>query len=154
MAGKSINVKVSRVKIIDALQSRLAVMISEQEAYDKAVKQYEKDKADWIFNVSKLALSSDKVTLNHDRSSVNVSNWRTKDSQHVLVEVVLDFPKEMLPPEPKEPENPFKSYGYGRNYTGNFEERKEEIRNAVHILNLSDEEVVSTSTYQSVSRYL
>lgn len=154
MAGKSINVKVSRVKIIDALQSRLAVMISEQEAYDKAVKQYEKDKADWIFKVSKLALKSDKVELNTDRSGVNISHWRTKDSQHVLVEVALDFPKEMLPPEPEEPKNPFQSSGYGRNYSGNFEERKEEIRNAVHILQLSDEEVVSTSTYQSVSRYL
>lgn len=154
MAGKSINVKVSRLKIIDALQSRLAVMVSEKEAYDKAREQYDKDRADWIFKVSELALSSDKVTLNGDRSSVNVSNWRTKDSQHVLVEVVLDFPKEMLPPEPKEPENPFSSHGYGRNYIGNFEERKEEIRNAVHILSLSDEEVVSTSTYQSVTKYL
>ena len=70
MAGKSINVKVSRVKIIDALQSRLSEMISQKEAFDKAVKDYEKAKSDWVFNVSQLALGSDEAELNVAKTHV------------------------------------------------------------------------------------
>jgi hypothetical protein len=155
MAGKAINVKVSRVKIIDALQSRLAQMISDKEAYDKAEKKYEKDKADWVFKVSELALKSNKIELNADKTNVYTNgHYRTKSSKHALVEIVLDVPLNLLPPQPEEPKYPFRSEGYGRNYVGGFDDRKQEIENAIRILQLSDEEVVSTSTYQSVSRYL
>ena len=59
-----------------------------------------------------------------------------------------------MPAEPEAPQNVFQSQGYGRTYIGNYEERIGEMQNAIRILNMSDEEVVSTSTYQSVSRYL
>jgi hypothetical protein len=35
-----------------------------------------------------------------------------------------------------------------------YKEQKEEIENAIRILKMTDEEVVSTSTYQAVARYL
>jgi hypothetical protein len=57
-------------------------------------------------------------------------------------------------PQPEAPKQPFQSNGYGRDYVGNYEQRIAEIQNAIRVLNMSDEEVVSTSTYQSVSRYL
>jgi len=59
-----------------------------------------------------------------------------------------------VPTEPEAPKQPFQSEGYGRTYIGNYEDRVAEMQNAIRILNMSDEEVVSTSTYQSVSRYL
>jgi hypothetical protein len=59
-----------------------------------------------------------------------------------------------MPVEPEAPKPPFQSQGYGRNYIGGFEDRLAEIQNAIRVLSMSDEEVVSTSTYQSVSRYL
>ena len=59
-----------------------------------------------------------------------------------------------MPAEPEAPQNVFQSSGYGRTYIGNYEERIAEMQNAIRILNMSDEELVSTSTYQSVSRYL
>jgi hypothetical protein len=36
----------------------------------------------------------------------------------------------------------------------NYREQKEEISNAIRILKMTDEETVSTSTYQAVARYL
>jgi len=35
-----------------------------------------------------------------------------------------------------------------------YREMKEEISNAIRILQLTDEEVVSTSTYNSIAKYL
>jgi len=50
---------------------------------------------------------------------------------------------------PKEPEKDFETFS-----VYNYREQKEEISNAIRILKMTDEEVVSTSTYQAVSRYL
>jgi hypothetical protein len=36
----------------------------------------------------------------------------------------------------------------------NYREQKEEISNAIRILKMTDEEVVNTSTYNAVARYL
>jgi hypothetical protein len=155
MAGKAINVKVSRVKIIQALEDKLAEMQKQKQEYDNAEKAYEEAKSEWIFNVAELALKSDKVTLDTNSTHVYKDHWRTKNSSLAKVEVCFDIPIDMLPEEPTQPmSDPFKSSGYGRNYVGGFNDRAEEISNAIRILKLSDEEVVSTSTYQSVSRYL
>ena len=35
-----------------------------------------------------------------------------------------------------------------------YREQKEEIENAIRILKMTDEEVVSTSTYNAIARYL
>jgi hypothetical protein len=35
-----------------------------------------------------------------------------------------------------------------------YKEQKEEIENAIRILKMTDEEVVNTSTYNAVARYL
>jgi hypothetical protein len=154
MAGKAINVKVSRVKIIQALEDKLAEMQNLKQEYDNAEKAYEEAKSEWIFNVAELALKSDKVTLDTNSTNVYKDHWRTKNSSLAKVEVCFDIPIDMLPEEPQQAKDPFKSSGYGRNYVGGFNDRAEELSNAIRILKLSDEEVVSTSTYQSVSRYL
>ena len=50
---------------------------------------------------------------------------------------------------PKEPTKDFESMS-----VYNYREQKEEIANAIRILKMTDEEVVNTSTYNAVARYL
>ena len=50
---------------------------------------------------------------------------------------------------PAEPEK-----NYDRMNQHEYREKKEEISNAIRILKMTDEEVVSTSTYNSVAKYL
>jgi hypothetical protein len=50
---------------------------------------------------------------------------------------------------PKEPEKDYDSMS-----VHTYREQKEEISNAIRILKMTDEETVSTSTYQAVARYL
>jgi hypothetical protein len=50
---------------------------------------------------------------------------------------------------PVEPEK-----NYSKIHSSTYREMKEEIGNAIRILKMTDEEVVSTSTYNSVAKYL
>jgi hypothetical protein len=152
MAGKAINVKVARTKVIKALEVKVQEMQNQQMNFDLAYAKFESDYADWKSKVAQIAYSHlDSVS---DKSkTISVRNaWHNDDKTRVDVEVEID--KTLLPAEPESPKNPFQTSGYGRNYIGGFEDRLAEITNAIRVLSMSDEEVVSTSTYQSVSRYL
>jgi hypothetical protein len=152
MAGKAINVKVARTKVIKALEVKVEEMKNQQMNFDLAYAKFESDYADWKSKVAQIAYSHlDSVS---DKSkTISVRNaWHNDDKTRVDVEVEID--KTLLPAEPESPKNPFQTSGYGRNYIGGFEDRLAEITNAIRVLSMSDEEVVSTSTYQSVSRYL
>jgi len=152
MAGKAINVKVARTKVIKALEVKVQEMQNAQMNFDLAYAKFESDYADWKSKVAQIAYAN--LDLVSDKTkTISVRNaWHNDDKTRVDVEVEID--KTLLPAEPESPKNPFQTSGYGRNYIGNFEDRLAEITNAIRVLSMSDEEVVSTSTYQSVSRYL
>ena len=152
MAGKAINVKVARTKVIKALEVKVEEMKNAQMNFDLAYAKFESDYADWKSKVAQIAYSH--LDSAPDKSkTISVRNaWHNDDKTRVDVEVEID--KTLLPAEPESPKQPFQSSGYGRNYIGGFEDRLAEITNAIRVLSMSDEEVVSTSTYQSVSRYL
>jgi hypothetical protein len=152
MAGKAINVKVARTKVIKALEVKVEEMKNQQMNYELAYAKHEADYADWKNKVAQIAYTHlDSVT--DKQKTISVRNaWHNDDKLRVDVEVEID--KTLLPTEPEAPKQPFQSGGYGRNYIGSFEDRVAEIMNAIRVLSMSDEEVVSTSTYQSVSRYL
>ena len=152
MAGKAINVKVARTKVIKALEVKIEEMQNQKMNYDLAYSKYESDFELWKQEVAKIAYANFDITSTSKKSVTTRNAWGNDDSIRVDVEVEID--KSKVPTEPKAPENHFGSSGYGRTYIGNFEERIGEMQNAIRILNMSDEEVVSTSTYQSVSRYL
>jgi hypothetical protein len=152
MAGKAINVKVARTKVIKALEVKVQEMQNAQMNFDLAYAKFESDYADWKSKVAQIAYAN--LDLVSDKTkTISVRNaWHNDDKTRVDVEVEID--KTLLPAEPESPKNPFQTSGYGRNYIGGFEDRLAEITNAIRVLSMSDEEVVSTSTYQSVSRYL
>ena len=152
MAGKSINVKVARVKVIKALEVKIEEMKNQKMNYDLAFSKYEDDHKAWKDEVAKIAYANFDITSTSKKSVTTRNAWGNDDSIRVDVEVEID--KSKVPVEPEAPKQPFQSEGYGRTYIGNYEDRVAEMQNAIRILNMSDEEVVSTSTYQSVSRYL
>jgi hypothetical protein len=59
-----------------------------------------------------------------------------------------------LPVEPEGVVNPFRNTWSGKTYLGNYEERVAEIKNAITILNMCEEDTVNTSTYANVAKYL
>jgi hypothetical protein len=135
---KAISVKIATTKVIKALETKLAQIQKDktnqktnEEKFQKATEKYNKE-------VAKLAL--DKISKATDLSAHKRYNG----------EIVVNF---SLPAGtidlPTEPEREFQSF-----HEWQYKEMIEEIENAVRILKMTDEEVVSTSTYNAIARYL
>jgi hypothetical protein len=137
--GKAINVKIATTKVIKALETKLAQVkkdYAEQGAneakYQKAYKAWQKEIGKWAIDHFSKA----------ENIRTNYRQWnKTLNVDFDLVVNETDFPKE-----------PEKDYEVIHQHT--YNEMKEEIENAIRILKMTDEEVVSTSTYNAIARYL
>ena len=152
MAGKGINIKVKREAIIKALHDRLTEMVHIQEEYEREVEAYEKAQLKWKEDVAKATLKVlDFKTISENiniRKGYSVNNNQT----NVMIDVMVDDNK--LPVEPEGVKNPFSNTWSGKTYLGNYEERIAEIKNALTILNMCEEDTINTSTYANVAKYL
>ena len=137
--GKAISVKIATPKVIKALEGALAKLeldYTSQEANEaKYQKQYEK----WKKEVQDYAIANIKKAENFRTNYRSWNNSLNIDFDLTVTESAL----------PKEPTKDFESMS-----VYNYREQKEEIANAIRILKMTDEEVVNTSTYNAVARYL
>jgi hypothetical protein len=150
MASKGINIKIYRTKLLTALQDKLDEVQSNQALYEAAVKTHKDIWEDYQNKVKKIALKSvDSVT------NVSESRWQSDDNFKVY-SFDVKIPVSQLPEQPEEPIPPYRGgRGHGRNYVSNdYEDIFADMSNAIRMLKLSDEEVISTATYASVAKYL
>jgi hypothetical protein len=148
--SKGINIKVSKDKLVTALKEKLSEVCLNQSLYEKAVKTHKDIWEDYQNKVKKIAVKSiDSVT------NVTESRWQSDDNFKVY-SFDVKIPVSQLPQQPEEPIPPYKGgRGHGRNYVSNdYDDIVADLTNAIRMLELSDEDVVSTATYASVSRYL
>ena len=137
--GKSISVKIPTQRVIDALTqslNKLELDYTSQEAkeaeYQIAYKTWQKELAEYaIANWSK----AENIRTNY-RSYNKTLN--------------LDF--DIISGDKNFPAEPVKDFEVIHNHS--YREQKEEMSNAIRILKMTDEEVVNTSTYNAVARYL
>ena len=137
--GRTINVKIPTVKVITALQQALAKLELDYTTQDEAEAKYQKAAEKWRKEVIKFAVDNiskaENIRTNYRQWSHNLNvdfDLTVKDSEF-----------------PAEPERDFESMN-----VHTYREMKEEISNAIRILQLTDDETVSTSTYNSIARYL
>jgi hypothetical protein len=138
--SKAISVKIATPKVIKALEASLAKLESDyasQEAneakYIKAYEKYKKELSDYaVANIKKA--ENFRTSFRSWNGTLNIDFDLTGLSESAL---------------PKEPTRDFESIGHHA-----YREQKQEMENAIRILKMTDEEVVSASTYQAVARYL
>lgn len=147
-SNKGINIKVARVKIIDALKVRLSDLETTHNKYLQDVETYKQARQDWIDSLFKIVVKNPELKTEVESRDY----WGNKDFLRLSVE--YSVPRNIIKDEPVEPKNPIKSVGHGRNYIGEAQDQIAELSNAIRMLELSDEEVVSTATYASVAKYL
>lgn len=136
--SKSLSVKVSTAKLIKALEAALTKREKEANDYKKARADYEKEHKEFVKNLTSL-IGTNKVTLKD--TSFREKGWKTD-----LPEVEFTFTINGSVKVPKEPE---------RNASHYANEREcDEIRNAISLLKMTDDEYVGTSTYKGVAQYL
>ncbi len=148
--GKGINIKVSKEKLLIALEEKLSEVHSNQALYEAGVETHKDNWKNYEEAIKKIALKNlDSVT------DVTPARWQNDDNFTVF-EITVKVDNTKLPTEPKEPTPPYKGgRGYGKNYVSNdYDDIVADLTNAIRMLKLSDEDVVSTATYASVSRYL
>ncbi len=135
---KAISVKIATTKVIKALETKLAQIQKDKANQKVNEEKYQKAHEKWRKDVAKLALSA--INKAEDLSA----NLRYNGS----VNVDFNLPKGAID-LPTEPEKDFESFQEWQ-----YKEMVDEIENAIRILKMTDEETVSTSTYNTIARYL
>ena len=136
---KAISVKIATPKVIKALEEALAKLESNYTSQEANEAKYEKARKAWQKEISDYAVANIKKAENF---RTNYRSWNnTLNIDYDLTVSDKDLPKE--------PEKDFESMSIY-----NYREQKEEIANAIRILKMTDEETVSTSTYNAIARYL
>jgi hypothetical protein len=137
--GKAISVKIPTERVIKALEqslNKLELDWTSQEAneakYEKAMEAWRKELVK--FAVDRIAKAENLLT--------NYRSW----NKTLNVDFDLTVKEGEFPSEPER--------GYTSLHQHTYNEQKEEISNAIRILKMTDEEVVNTSTYNAVARYL
>ena len=136
--NKSINVKIATTKVIKALETKLAQIQKDKANQATNEEKFNKAHEKWSKDVAKLALNA----IN------KAENLQASLRYNGMINVDFNLPKGAID-LPKEPEKDFDTY-----HEWQYKEMVDEIENAIRILKMTDEETVSTSTYNSIARYL
>ena len=137
--GKSISVKIATSKVISALETRLAELEANYKKQDENEAKYNKQIEAWKKEIGEWAIGQFSKAEN---LRTNYRSW----TNSLNVDFDLKVNEGEFPAEPQ------KDYEVIHNHT--YREMKDEMENAIRILKMTDEEVVSTSTYNAIARYL
>ena len=137
--GKAINVKIATPKVIKALETKLAEIKKAYAEQGANEAKYQKAREKWQKEIGKWAIDHFSKAEN---LRTNYRHWnKTLNVDFDLIVNESDFPAE-----------PEKDYEVIHQHS--YNEMKEELENAIRILKMTDEEFVSTSTYNAIARYL
>jgi hypothetical protein len=136
---KAISVKIATPKVIKALEASLVKLESDYASQEANEAKYQKQYEKWKKELIDYAVANIKKAENF---RTNYRNWNNT----LNIDFDLTVAEKDMPVEPKKD---FESIGHHT-----YREQKAEIENAIRILKMTDEETVSTSTYQAVARYL
>jgi hypothetical protein len=137
--GKAISVKIPTQRVITALENKLAELEANYKTQDENEAKYQEAYKAWQKQLADFAIA------NFAKAENIRTNYRTWNKTLNVDFDIVGSDKEF----PVEPERNFEQL-HRHTYT----EMKEEMSNAIRILKMTDEEVVSTSTYNAVARYL
>lgn len=136
--GKAISVKIATPKVIKALETKLAEINANYANQEANEAKHKKAVEKWQKEMGKLALSV--------ISKAQEISAHTRYNGEVNVSFSLPAGTIELPKEPTKDFDTIHQWQY--------KEIVDEIENAIRILKMTDEEVVNTSTYNAVARYL
>jgi len=138
--AKGINVKVPRVKVIGALRQALNKLeldyTSQAElksAWEKANEEYNKAIMEWA--MARYARATN-IRINYREYSKKVN---------------VDFDVDILDND-NFPQEPKANWVHIADHV--YEEQREEISNAIRILEMCEDESINTGTYRNISKYL
>jgi hypothetical protein len=137
--GKAINVKIATPKVITALTNKLVELEANYKKQDENEAKYQDLYSAWKKELFAFAIANiDKA----ENVRTNYRNW----NNNLNVDFDLTVKETEFPTEP--------TREFEQIHVHTYREMKEEMENAIRILKMTDEETVSTSTYNAIARYL
>jgi hypothetical protein len=137
--AKAINVKIPTVRVIAGLEQALANLEADYATQNEKEAKYEIARKAWQKEVQDYAVANISKAENF---RTNYRNWSNN--------LNIDFDLTVLEKDlPLEPEKDFEVI-----HSSTYRESKKEMSNAIRLLKMTDEEVVSTSTYNAIAEYL
>jgi hypothetical protein len=137
--GKAINVKIATPKVITALTNKLVELEANYKKQDENEAKYQDLYSAWKKELFAFAIA------NIDKAQNVRTNYR-QWSNNLNVDFDLIVKENEFPAEP--------TRDFEQIHQHSYREMKEEMENAIRILKMTDEETVSTSTYNAIARYL
>ena len=138
--GKAISVKIPTARVIKALEGSLAKLEADYASQEANEAKYKKAHEKWQKELVSYAVANIKKAENFR------TNFRAWNGTLNIDFDLTGLSESQLPKEPIKDHVTMNEWGY--------KEQKDEITNAIRILKMTDEEVVNTSTYNAVARYL
>lgn len=137
--NQQINVKVPRKKVIASLEKALKKLESNWENQAQAEEKYQKEFEKWKNQLIAYAIKHMKKASNF---RANYRSW----NNILNIDFDLVVNSSAVPKEPKRTVEVLQEYAYNESH--------EEISNAIRILQMCEDEYVSTATYGQISKYL
>ena len=136
---KAISVKIATPKVIKALETKLAEINKAYAEQGANEAKFQKSREKWQKEIAKWAVANFSKAEN---IRTNYRSWNnTLNVDFDIITKDTEFPIE--------PQKDFEVI-----HQHSYNEMKEELENAIRILKMTDEETVSTSTYNAIARYL
>ena len=137
--SRQITVKVATKKVIKALEGTLAKLEKDYTSQEANEAKYQKAQEAWKKEIGKWAIANFSKSQNLRTSYRSYNNTLNVDFDIIVKE--SEFPAE--------PEKDFEVI-----HQHSYREMKEDITNALTILNMTDEETVNASTMKQIAKYL
>ena len=137
--SKPISVKIATAKVITALENRLVELEANYKNQGEAEAKYQIALEAWKKELFAFAIAN---VAKAENLRTNYRNWNNN--------LNVDF--DIVVKEGEFPAEPIRDVE--QIHLHSYREQKEEMENAIRILKMTDEETVSTSTYNAIARYL
>ena len=137
--GKALSVKIPTQRVIAGLEASLAKLEMDYATQGENERKHTVAYEAWKKQIGEWAIA------NFSKAENLRTNYRAWN-KNLNVDFDITVSEGQFPAEP---EKDFEVI-----HTHTYKEMKEEITNAIRILKMTDEEVVNTSTYNAVARYL
>ena len=148
--ARAVSVKIPTAKVIELIEQKIASIDADVASYPARKAQYQIDYKAYtekvVATLAKLLKQNGSALLAEDNSEKGI---RVSTNYRNAVEISIG--KELIdlekPEQPNEPES--KGY-YNRNYTT----KREELEKTLRLLKMTEQETITSSTYNSVLELL
>lgn len=140
--ARSVSVKLPTSVVIEMIENKLAEMTKEEADYPKLVSAYKKDIVAFTAELIELASKNKKNVVSYDDYNFDSNNIAINSDWRGSVSITLG--KELVAKLGSLPEKPTDPSTWQR------KEKKQKLEKTLSLLKLTEQETITSSTYNSV----